>query len=92
MALYDQGGVGEGEKTETSNTRIDPQALQLAKKRYTGVKPAWHPPWKLFRVISGHTGLPFFLFFSLFFSLFLFVSLWFFFLLASFSILDPLFF
>ncbi|XP_040187925.1 pleiotropic regulator 1 [Rana temporaria] len=28
----------------------------LAKKAPTMPKPQWHPPWKLYRVISGHLG------------------------------------
>jgi len=26
------------------------------RKRLRAPKPTWHPPWKLFKVISGHTG------------------------------------
>jgi pleiotropic regulator 1 len=32
------------------------QAKALIKKAPTLPKPKWHPPWKLFRVISGHLG------------------------------------
>lgn len=28
----------------------------LPSKANLIVKPKWHPPWKLYRVISGHTG------------------------------------
>ncbi|KFD68524.1 hypothetical protein M514_09369, partial [Trichuris suis] len=28
----------------------------LPHKAAVAVKPMWHPPWKLYRVISGHTG------------------------------------
>lgn len=28
----------------------------LPRKAPTMPKPTWHPPWKLYRVISGHTG------------------------------------
>ena len=31
------------------------QAIQ-ARKPMSMPKPNWHAPWKLFRVISGHTG------------------------------------
>lgn len=31
-------------------------ALVQQKKAATLPKPQWHPPWKLMRVISGHTG------------------------------------
>lgn len=28
----------------------------IPRKAHTMPKPQWHPPWKLTRVISGHTG------------------------------------
>ncbi|XP_036617939.1 pleiotropic regulator 1-like [Trichosurus vulpecula] len=31
-------------------------AAMTAKKTPTMPKPQWHPPWKLYRVISGHLG------------------------------------
>ncbi|XP_001375689.2 pleiotropic regulator 1 isoform X2 [Monodelphis domestica] len=31
-------------------------AAMMAKKAPTMPKPQWHPPWKLYRVISGHLG------------------------------------
>ena len=40
--------------TFTSNTNLT-RALQLHKTTRT-VKPTYHPPWKLVRVISGHLG------------------------------------
>lgn len=31
--------------------------LALPQKKAVSLpKPKWHPPWKLFRVISGHLG------------------------------------
>ncbi|KAL3315524.1 hypothetical protein Ciccas_005847 [Cichlidogyrus casuarinus] len=36
--------------------KIGNQELVLPKKAPTMPKPTWHPPWKLFRVISGHSG------------------------------------
>lgn len=38
------GNVGSGALTIPS------------KKTSTMAKPKWHPPWKLYRVISGHLG------------------------------------
>ncbi|KAI0873955.1 putative pre-mRNA splicing protein [Hypoxylon argillaceum] len=41
-----------------SNTPYTPsQALTTARAQATHqIKPEWHPPWKLMRVISGHLG------------------------------------
>jgi len=36
---------------KTRNTQVS-----LRRKRLRVPKPTWHPPWKLFKVISGHTG------------------------------------
>lgn len=38
-----------------SNTSAATNAL-IARKAPTMPKPKWHPPWKLYRVISGHLG------------------------------------
>uniref|UniRef100_A0A2K5RAA9 Pleiotropic regulator 1 n=1 Tax=Cebus imitator TaxID=2715852 RepID=A0A2K5RAA9_CEBIM len=38
---------------ETGNTK---NSALIAKKAPTMPKPQWHPPWKLYRVISGHLG------------------------------------
>ncbi|PAV70747.1 hypothetical protein WR25_05380 [Diploscapter pachys] len=43
--------VGQGPKAEENTTR----AL-LPSKAPMMIKPKWHAPWKLYRVISGHTG------------------------------------
>ena len=40
--------------TFTSNSNLT-KALQLHKTTRT-IKPEYHPPWKLMRVISGHLG------------------------------------
>ena len=46
------GGLGnDSDKTKTSNALVAP-----GKKLSTMPKPKWHPPWKLYRVISGHLG------------------------------------
>jgi len=54
VALYQTpgstGGTGHS-NVENPNTK----ALQ-PKRQMTMPKPDWHAPWKLFRVISGHTG------------------------------------
>lgn len=31
-------------------------SMIIARKAPSMPKPKWHPPWKLFRVISGHLG------------------------------------
>lgn len=33
-----------------------PSSTLVRKQTVTQVKPEWHPPWKLMRVISGHLG------------------------------------
>lgn len=35
---------------------IGDQKMLVPKKAATMPKPNWHPPWKLYRVISGHLG------------------------------------
>ncbi|EFI27834.1 pre-mRNA-splicing factor PRP46 [Coprinopsis cinerea okayama7 len=40
--------------TFSSSTKLS-QALALHKQTHT-IKPTYHPPWKLMRVISGHLG------------------------------------
>mmetsp|Transcript_27307 Transcript_27307/g.76240 ORF Transcript_27307/g.76240 Transcript_27307/m.76240 type:complete len:456 (+) Transcript_27307:89-1456(+) len=47
--------LGEKIKPE-SKTKISSTALVEAKRGSSSVMPDWHAPWKLFRVISGHTG------------------------------------
>lgn len=59
-------GVHEIRQHAGSNTeRTDPskalvsvgqQQALVPKKAPTMPKPQWHPPWKLYRVISGHLG------------------------------------
>lgn len=44
-----QNGAGPAPGIETSLTTRGPRTLQP-------LKPEWHPPWKLMRVISGHLG------------------------------------
>ncbi|CAH8578512.1 hypothetical protein MS3_00007854 [Schistosoma haematobium] len=39
-----------------SIVQIGNEKLLLPKKAPTMPKPTWHPPWKLCRVVSGHTG------------------------------------
>lgn len=40
-----------GIKSEDNTTRS-----LLPSKANLILKPKWHPPWQLYRVISGHTG------------------------------------
>ncbi|CAH8563059.1 unnamed protein product [Heterobilharzia americana] len=40
----------------SSVVQIGNEKLLLPKKAPTMPKPTWHPPWKLCRVVSGHTG------------------------------------
>ena len=53
------GGQGTGGRITPSGSLSSStdlaQALTLHKQTRT-VKPAYHPPWKLVRVISGHLG------------------------------------
>lgn len=44
--------------TEESTATPQSSALSVIPQRkvVTIPKPKWHPPWKLFRVISGHLG------------------------------------
>ena len=46
-----QGGGAAGQLTSAGGS----QAMQL-RKPMAMPKPSWHAPWKLYRVISGHTG------------------------------------
>ena len=55
-ALTIYGAYPTLEGPPPTKTRIDPTSLSLAKKQFSGAMPEWHPPWKLYRVISGHTG------------------------------------
>lgn len=41
------------ESSNSTNTAIAP--IQQ-RKTLSLPKPKWHPPWKLYRVISGHLG------------------------------------
>ncbi|KAI0893963.1 WD40 repeat-like protein [Annulohypoxylon nitens] len=41
----------------TNTTSSEPESLNVARAQVTHqLKPEWHPPWKLMRVISGHLG------------------------------------
>lgn len=41
------------EESSNLNTAV---ALAPVRKNISLPKPKWHPPWKLYRVISGHLG------------------------------------
>lgn len=70
MALYEQNRqieaqLGAGVQDIRGSDRSDQskalvtigqQQALVPKKAQTMPKPMWHPPWKLFRVISGHLG------------------------------------
>ncbi len=60
LAVYSAENLANPFSNPTSKTRIDPNTLAVAKRQYSGSMPVWHAPWKLMRVISGHTGLIFF--------------------------------
>jgi len=38
------------------NQNTQTKTLALRRKRPRALKPEWHAPWKLYKVISGHTG------------------------------------
>ncbi|KAA0186149.1 putative pleiotropic regulator 1 [Fasciolopsis buskii] len=44
------------QEQNTSVVQVGGEKLILPKKAPTMPKPTWHPPWKLCRVVSGHTG------------------------------------
>ncbi|XP_033742900.1 pleiotropic regulator 1-like [Pecten maximus] len=72
MALYEKSrmmditaGSGVHDIKQSNLDRSDPskalvsignQQALVPKKAPTMPKPSWHPPWKLYRVISGHLG------------------------------------
>ncbi|EUB59260.1 Pleiotropic regulator 1 [Echinococcus granulosus] len=43
-------------QADTQLVQVGTDKLLLPKKAPTMPKPTWHPPWKLSRVISGHSG------------------------------------
>ena len=50
VATLDSKGTDTSTKSTTLNQTLIP------RKAPTMPKPQWHPPWKLYRVISGHLG------------------------------------
>ncbi|ORX70733.1 pre-mRNA-splicing factor prp46 [Linderina pennispora] len=53
--------IKEAEETDARLAQVDslppPPGQQIVRKRaYEPVRPTWHAPWKLMRVISGHIG------------------------------------
>lgn len=50
--------AGHPERMDPSKTLVSVGSQQalVPKKAPTMPKPQWHPPWKLYRVISGHLG------------------------------------
>uniref|UniRef100_A0A0X3NVG0 Pleiotropic regulator 1 n=2 Tax=Schistocephalus solidus TaxID=70667 RepID=A0A0X3NVG0_SCHSO len=51
-----QGPAKLPTNSDTHIVQIGNEKLLLPKRAPTMPKPVWHPPWKLFRVISGHSG------------------------------------
>lgn len=52
--LTDQAGGGGGGQLALFNNQL--QQRKKAMSSLAMPKPNWHAPWKLYRVISGHTG------------------------------------
>uniref|UniRef100_A0A1I8FVT6 Pleiotropic regulator 1 n=1 Tax=Macrostomum lignano TaxID=282301 RepID=A0A1I8FVT6_9PLAT len=40
----------------TASVQVGEERMLVPKRAPLMPKPDWHPPWKLYRVISGHTG------------------------------------
>lgn len=52
-------GAGSPANGDAKQAQDTPQSMSLTARSaaaYGQVKPEWHPPWKLMRVISGHLG------------------------------------
>lgn len=45
-----------GNTSQQQNMSLTPRTGALGANTIQQVKPEWHPPWKLMRVISGHLG------------------------------------
>lgn len=67
LVPHDQNRLQSGEmrrqtQRDTAGTRalvsvtVGQQQMLVPRKAPTMPKPQWHPPWKLYRVISGHLG------------------------------------
>ncbi|XP_005103978.1 pleiotropic regulator 1 [Aplysia californica] len=61
MRLGGPGAGGNMDRSDPNNralvaVNIGQQQMLVPKKAPTMPKPNWHPPWKLYRVISGHIG------------------------------------
>ncbi|KAI4786559.1 hypothetical protein KUCAC02_037044, partial [Chaenocephalus aceratus] len=57
--IHRHAGAGERSHPQSSSVSLlDGGGTRnaMARKAPTMPKPQWHPPWKLFRVISGHLG------------------------------------
>uniref|UniRef100_A0A8C4WDU9 Pleiotropic regulator 1 n=1 Tax=Gopherus evgoodei TaxID=1825980 RepID=A0A8C4WDU9_9SAUR len=51
--IYRHAGIPERAQPPAGGNK---NSALIAKKAPTMPKPQWHPPWKLYRVISGHLG------------------------------------
>ncbi|CAD5216157.1 unnamed protein product [Bursaphelenchus xylophilus] len=58
LAITGPGGASVGALNTISKKGPQENSIRalLPSKASLIVKPKWHPPWKLYRVISGHTG------------------------------------
>lgn len=60
--IFAKSGTAEATVTSTSNQQLalfNTQSNSLVAQKKNSLlmpKPQWHPPWKLYRVISGHLG------------------------------------
>ncbi|KAK7500536.1 hypothetical protein BaRGS_00008111 [Batillaria attramentaria] len=67
LVLHDQNRLQSGEMRRPAHrdsagskalvsVNVGQQQMLVPRKAPTMPKPQWHPPWKLYRVISGHLG------------------------------------
>ncbi|KAK3751252.1 hypothetical protein RRG08_024007 [Elysia crispata] len=56
VAPSNDGVRGDNSSRALVAVNIGQQQMLVPKKAQTMPKPNWHPPWKLYRVISGHIG------------------------------------
>ncbi|KAH3833184.1 pleiotropic regulator 1-like [Dreissena polymorpha] len=56
MMAYETSRIPPPADSNKALVTIGSQQALVPKKAPTMPKPDWHPPWKLYRVISGHLG------------------------------------
>ncbi|XP_046553463.1 pleiotropic regulator 1-like [Haliotis rubra] len=54
--IRQNAGLSERMDPTSRNISVGQQQMLVPRKAPTMPKPQWHPPWKLYRVISGHLG------------------------------------